>query len=70
MPVSIKGAGTQCLSEKRIATLPHPAYSPDLVPCDFLLFPKMKELLVTNIPAPKTYTTQKKFRISCAYFFV
>jgi hypothetical protein len=22
--------------------LPHPPYSPDLAPCDFLLFPKMK----------------------------
>jgi len=25
-----------------IITLPHPPYSPDLAPCDFLLFPKMK----------------------------
>ena len=25
-----------------MATLSHPPYSPDLVPCDFFLFPKMK----------------------------
>ena len=42
------GAVTQYLSENRIATLPHPAYSPDLAPCDFWLFPKLKELLAGN----------------------
>ena len=25
--------------------LEHPPYSPDLVPCDFYLFPKLKEYL-------------------------
>ena len=25
-----------------ITTLPHPPYSPDLAPCDFFLFPKLK----------------------------
>ncbi len=25
-----------------VSTLPHPAYSPDLAPCDFALFPKLK----------------------------
>jgi len=24
-----------------MATVPHPAYSPELTPCDFYLFPKM-----------------------------
>ncbi len=28
-----------------IDLLPHPPYSPDLAPCDFALFPKMKERL-------------------------
>ena len=42
------GAVTQYLSENRIATLPHPAYSPDLAPCDLWLFPKLKELLAGN----------------------
>ena len=25
-----------------IKTFPHPSYSPDLVPCDFWLFPKLR----------------------------
>ena len=28
-----------------IKTVPHPPYSPDLAPCDFWLFPKLKETL-------------------------
>ena len=28
-----------------IKTFPHPPYSPDLAPCDFCLFPKLKEKL-------------------------
>ena len=26
-----------------VKLMPHPAYSPDLAPCDFLLFPKLKK---------------------------
>ena len=32
----------QFLSNKNITVCPHPPYSPDLAPCDFLLFPKVK----------------------------
>ena len=28
-----------------INTVPHPPYSPDFAPCDFWLFPKLKEKL-------------------------
>ena len=28
-----------------IKTVPHPPYCPDLAPCDFLIFPKLKEKL-------------------------
>ena len=28
-----------------IKTVPHPPYGPDLAPCDFCLFPKLKEKL-------------------------
>ena len=41
--------GTVCvgvfLATKQITVLEHPAYSPDLVPNDFFLFPKIKEIL-------------------------
>jgi len=33
------------LATKRITVLEHPAYSMDLVPSDFFLFPKIKEIL-------------------------
>jgi hypothetical protein len=29
-------------SLKILAVIPHPPYSPDLTPCDFFLFPKIK----------------------------
>ena len=35
----------QFLAERNIATLEHPPYSPDLAPCDFFLFPKIKSVL-------------------------
>jgi hypothetical protein len=39
----------QFLADKCILVLQHPFYSPDLAPCDFYLFPKVKSALkVTN----------------------
>jgi hypothetical protein len=35
----------QFLAEKQIAVLEHPPYSPDLAPCDFFLFLKVKSVL-------------------------
>jgi len=34
------------LAQNDITTLPHPPYSPDLAPCDFFLFPKLKTHLI------------------------
>ena len=31
--------------KKNMTTVPHPAYSPDLAPCDFYMFPKIKHQL-------------------------
>jgi histone-lysine N-methyltransferase SETMAR len=36
-------ADREFLAEKQIAFLPHPPYSPDLAPCDFFMFPKIKK---------------------------
>jgi len=33
------------LATKQITVLEHPAYSPDLAPSDFFLFPKIREIL-------------------------
>ena len=35
----------QFLANKNIPVLEHPPYSPDLAPCDFFLFPKVKTQL-------------------------
>jgi len=34
------------LATKQITVLEHPAYSPDLAPRDFFLFPNIKEILL------------------------
>ncbi|GFR59309.1 transposase [Elysia marginata] len=39
-------ATTQSLRELGFQVLPHPTYSPDLTPCDFWLFPILKDRLV------------------------
>ena len=36
---------TDYLTKMGIKAVPHPPYSPDLTPCDFWLFPKLKEKL-------------------------
>ena len=44
------------LAKKNIPVLPHPPYSPDLVPCDFYLFSKLKfKLKVHHSGRWKTY---------------
>jgi transposase len=53
--VSVK----QFLAEKQIAVLKHPPYSPDLAPCDFFLFPKVKSVLKGNRFASVTEVKKK-----------
>ena len=38
-----------------IKTIPHPPYSPDLAPCDFWLFPTLKE----NLRGSRFETTEE-----------
>jgi hypothetical protein len=33
------------LAKHSIPVVPHPPYSPDLAPCDFFLFPRLKSTL-------------------------
>ena len=35
----------QFLAERQVAVLDQPPYSPDLAPCDFFLFPKLKGVI-------------------------
>ena len=36
------------LASKKVKVLNHPPYSPDLSPCDFFLFPRLKKMLSEN----------------------
>jgi hypothetical protein len=38
----------QFLADKKITVCPHPSNSPDLAPCDFWLFPKIKLTIKGN----------------------
>jgi len=50
------------LAKNRTPVLQHPPYSPDLAPCDFWLFPKLKSALkgthFESVEAVKTKTTE------------
>jgi len=61
------------LGKKNIPVLPHPPYSPDLAPCDFYLFPKLKSKMkghhfgtmenIQNIVTDELHTiTENDFR--------
>ena len=39
-------------------TVPHPSYSPDLVPCDFWLFPKLRGCRYETIEEMKEAVTK------------
>ncbi|CAG8857266.1 38565_t:CDS:2, partial [Gigaspora margarita] len=43
------GIVTDYLKKERVKILPHPSYSPDLVPCDFFLFPRIKKELAEKV---------------------
>ena len=36
------------LASEKMKVLNHPSYSPDLSPCDFFLFPRLKKMLSGN----------------------
>jgi hypothetical protein len=45
----------QFLVKYKMAVIPHPPYSPDMTPCDFYLFPKMK----VNLKGRRFDTTEE-----------
>jgi len=52
----------RCLAKNKIPVMEHPPYSPDLAPCDFFLFPKIKSALkgtrFVSVDAVKAKATQ------------
>ncbi|GFO23840.1 mariner transposase [Plakobranchus ocellatus] len=53
-PVHTAKMVIELLDEYEWSVLERPRYSPDIAPCDFWLFPKMKKILVV------TYLSQRK----------
>ena len=54
-PAHTSAIVTAFLKKEKVTVLPHPPYSPDLAPCDFVLFPKLKSFLAPDmgeIPVP------------------
>ena len=62
----------QFLAQKQIAVLEQPPYSPDLAPCDFFLFPKLKGVIkgthFSDVEAIKTAVTAELRRIPAESF--
>ena len=49
---------TDYLTEMGIKTVPQPSYSPDLAPCDFWLFPKLRGCRYETIEEMKEAVTK------------
>ncbi|GBP73781.1 hypothetical protein EVAR_42953_1 [Eumeta japonica] len=49
MPVLTPKQSNKILKEKNVELICNPAYSPDLAPCDFCLFAKMKNQLCSQV---------------------
>ena len=49
---------TDYLTKMGIKTVPHPPYSPDLAPCDFCLFPKLRGCCYETIEEMKEAVTK------------
>ena len=52
-PAHTSAIVTAFLKKENVTVLPHPPYSPDLVPCDFFLFPKLKAFLAGRKYQPR-----------------
>jgi len=50
-------------TESDVQVVPHPPYSPDLAPCDFFLFPKLKKYLRGHI-----YASEKELKRTVSYY--
>ena len=48
MPPLISVRLLSLLASEKVKVLNHPPYSPDLSPCDFFLFPRLKKMLSQN----------------------
>ena len=52
------------LASEKVNVLNHPPYSPDLSPCDFFLFPRLKKMLSGNKYTPRNSLLQRYLSVS------
>ena len=45
------------LKDENTETLSHPPYTPDLVPCDFLLFPHIRKCSAQGHPSDQSFSS-------------
>ena len=57
-PVNNSIVVTDYMTRMDIKTVPHPPYSPDLAPCDFWLFPKLRGCRYEKIEERKEAVTK------------
>jgi len=58
----------QFLAKYNMTVIPHPPYSPDLAPCDFFLFPRMKGKRFADVSEVKKKTLEVLNNISSEEF--
>ena len=51
-----------------IKTVPHPPYSPDIAPCDFWLFPKLRDCRYETTEEMKEAVTRSRKKTSMGPF--
>ena len=55
---------TPYMADRGMKVVQHPPYSPDLAPCDFFLFPRMKN----SLKGKRFQSTQELKKASAKYF--
>ena len=69
-PAHTSAIVTAFLKKEKVTVLPHPQYSPDLAPCDFFLFPKLKAFLAEIPVLTGTWICHSSVPYYCAQISV
>jgi len=61
------GYCSRLLRQEKVVEIPHPPYSPDLAPCDYVLFPRFKKYLTGRKYNIRSTLVQSSFSVSRLY---
>ena len=53
------------MASEKVKVLNHPPYSPDLSPCDFFSFPRLKKMLSGNKYTSRSYLGSAIYQVPC-----